>query len=158
MNYDANVFKAKANIKARRIWLVFSLLLTANYGTDAANGIYPKSSYIIFVALCWIPFFIGELFFRIKGKATDAYRLCLVIGYGIFYSHIFSRLWVFSFYIRTRNSWLTAVLLMYSLLLSVMCTDMLFSDAGLMQIWRITSYRLHVFFYVTSAMLCLSDT
>lgn len=35
MNYDANVFKAKANIKARRIWLVFSLLLTANYGTDA---------------------------------------------------------------------------------------------------------------------------
>ena len=40
MNYDANVFKAKANIKARRIWLVFSLLLTANYGTDAANGIY----------------------------------------------------------------------------------------------------------------------
>ena len=88
MNYDANVFKAKANIKARRIWLVFSLLLTANYGTDAANGIYPKSSYIIFVALCWIPFFIGELFFRIKGKATDAYRLCLVIGYGIFYTFV----------------------------------------------------------------------
>ena len=88
MNYDANVFKAKANIKARRIWLVFSLLLTANYGTDAANGIYPKSSYIIFVALCWIPFFVGELFFRIKGKATDAYRLCLVIGYGIFYTFV----------------------------------------------------------------------
>lgn len=44
MNYDANVFKAKANIKARRIWLVFSLLLTANYGTDAANGIYPKAA------------------------------------------------------------------------------------------------------------------
>ena len=34
MNYDANVFKAKANIKAHRIWLVFSLLLTANYGYD----------------------------------------------------------------------------------------------------------------------------
>lgn len=86
MNYDANVFKAKANIKARRIWLVFSLLLTANYGTDAANGIYPKSSYIIFVALCWIPFFIGELFFRIKGKEqlmrTD-YVLLLVMVFSI---------------------------------------------------------------------------
>lgn len=85
MNYDANVFKAKANIKARRIWLVFSLLLTANYGTDAANGIYPKSSYIIFVALCWIPFFIGELFFRIKGKQlmrTD-YVLLLVMVFSI---------------------------------------------------------------------------
>ena len=25
MNYDENVFKEKANIKARRIWLVFAL-------------------------------------------------------------------------------------------------------------------------------------
>ena len=83
MNYDANVFKAKANIKARRIWLVFSLLLTANYGTDAANGIYPKSSYIIFVALCWIPFFIGELFFRIKQLMLTDYVLLLVMVFSI---------------------------------------------------------------------------
>lgn len=85
MNYDANVFKAKANIKARRIWLVFSLLLTANYGTDAANGIYPKSSYIIFVALCWIPFFIGELFSKSREKQlmrTD-YVLLLVMVFSI---------------------------------------------------------------------------
>lgn len=52
MNYDENVFKEKANIKARRIWLVFALLLTANYGSDAANGLYPFSNYIIFVVLC----------------------------------------------------------------------------------------------------------
>ena len=26
MNYDENVFKEKANIKARRIWLVLSLI------------------------------------------------------------------------------------------------------------------------------------
>ena len=45
MNYDENVFKEKANIKARRIWLVFALLLTANYGSDAANGLYPFSNY-----------------------------------------------------------------------------------------------------------------
>ena len=38
MNYDENVFKEKANIKARRIWLVFALLLTANYGSDAATN------------------------------------------------------------------------------------------------------------------------
>ncbi len=44
MNYDENVFKEKANIKARRIWLVFALLLTANYGSDAANGLYPFSN------------------------------------------------------------------------------------------------------------------
>ena len=38
MNYDENVFKEKANIKARRIWLVFALLLTANYGSDAQKA------------------------------------------------------------------------------------------------------------------------
>ena len=37
MDYNENEFKAKANIKARRIWLVFALLLSANYGTDAVS-------------------------------------------------------------------------------------------------------------------------
>ena len=38
MDYNENEFKAKANIKARRIWLVFALLLSANYGTDVSQG------------------------------------------------------------------------------------------------------------------------
>lgn len=41
MNYDETLFKAKANQKARRIWLIFGLLLTANYGADVSNGLYP---------------------------------------------------------------------------------------------------------------------
>ena len=88
MNYDENVFKAKANKKARRIWLVFAILLTANYGADVANGIYPANQYLIFVLLCWIPFLIGELILRMKGKETDLYRRDLVIGYGIFYTFV----------------------------------------------------------------------
>ena len=44
MDYDENVFKAKANIKARRIWLVFALLLSANYGTDVGNGGYKSNA------------------------------------------------------------------------------------------------------------------
>ena len=88
MNYDENVFKAKANIKARRIWLVFALLLTANYGSDAAGGLYPANYYLIFVLLCWIPFFAGEVLLKVKGKATDIYRRDIVIGYGIFYTFV----------------------------------------------------------------------
>ena len=38
MNYDANVFKEKANQKARRIWIIFSVLLSANYGSDVPKG------------------------------------------------------------------------------------------------------------------------
>ena len=88
MDYDEKLFKAKANIKARRIWLVFALLLTANYGSDVSSSLYPVNNYIIFVILCWIPFFIGEILLRIKGKDTDIYKYNLVIGYGIFYTFL----------------------------------------------------------------------
>lgn len=88
MDYDENVFKAKANIKARRIWLVFALLLSANYGTDVRNGGYPGSQYIIFLILCWVPFFAGEILLKVDGKTTDRYRFDLFIGYGIFYTFL----------------------------------------------------------------------
>lgn len=85
MGYDEKIFKAKANIKARRLWLVFAILLTANYGTDTANGSYSISNYIIFVILCWLPFVCGDILLKSKGKDNDRYRLALVVGYGIFY-------------------------------------------------------------------------
>ena len=90
MNYDGNIFKAKANIIARRIWLVFAILLSANYGSDAAGGLYPVSYCIIFIILCWVPFIIGDILLKVKGKATDAYKNVIAIGYGIFYT--FSRI------------------------------------------------------------------
>ena len=88
MNYDENVFKEKANKKARRIWLIFAILLTANYGADVANGIYPANQYVIFVLLCWLPFVIGDVILKIKGKATELYKHDLVIGYGLFYTFL----------------------------------------------------------------------
>ena len=100
MDYNENEFKAKANIKARRIWLVFALLLSANYGTDVSQGGYPSTNFIIFLILCWVPFFAGDLLLRIRGKAIgesvvqirgkadDRYRYALVVGYGIFYTFL----------------------------------------------------------------------
>ena len=88
MDYNENEFKAKANIKARRIWLVFALLLSANYGSDVSQGGYPSTNYIIFLILCWVPFFAGDLLLRIRGKDDDRYRYALVIGYGIFYTFL----------------------------------------------------------------------
>lgn len=88
MDYNENEFKAKANIKTRRIWLVFVLLLSANYGSDVSQGGYPSTNYIIFLILCWVPFFAGDLLLRIRGKADDRYRYALVIGYGIFYTFL----------------------------------------------------------------------
>ena len=88
MTYDENVFKEKANRKARKIWIVFAVLLSANYGSDASGGLYPTTFYLIFLALCWLPLIFGEVLLRVKGWATELYRYDLVIGYGIFYTFV----------------------------------------------------------------------
>ena len=88
MTYDENVFKEKANRKARKIWIVFAVLLSANYGSDASGGLYPTTSYLIFLALCWLPLIFGEVLLRVKGWATELYRYDLVIVYGIFYTFV----------------------------------------------------------------------
>ena len=88
MTYDENVFKEKANRKARKIWIVFAVLLSANYGSDASGGLYPTTSYLIFLALFWLRLIFGEVLLRVKGWATELCRYDLVIGYGIFYTFV----------------------------------------------------------------------
>ena len=88
MTYDENIFKEKSKRKARKIWIVFAVLLSANYGSDASGGLYPTTSYLIFLALCWLPLIFGEVLLRVKGWATELYRYDLVIGYGIFYTFV----------------------------------------------------------------------
>ena len=88
MTYDEDVFKEKANRRARKIWIIFAVLLSANYGTDTANGLYPATSFIIFMILCWLPLIFGEVLLRVKGWATELYRYDLVIGYSIFYTFV----------------------------------------------------------------------
>lgn len=85
MEYDESLFKARANKRARNIWLVFSLLLTANYGADLSNGLRTPGYYIVFLLLCWVPFFSGQILMKVQGADTDRYRYDLSIGYGIFY-------------------------------------------------------------------------
>lgn len=85
MNYNENVFKEKANRKVRKIWIIFAVLLCANYGADVSNGLYPVSNYLIFVLLCWIPIITGEILLRVKGFANEYYKYDLAIGYSIFY-------------------------------------------------------------------------
>ena len=94
MGYDEKIFKAKANIKARRLWLVFAILLTANYGTDTANGAYSVSSYIIFVILCWLPFVCGDILLKRKGKDNDHLQayICHRIWYFLRISFVYDNL------------------------------------------------------------------
>lgn len=88
MNYDEKLFKEKANRKARKIWLIFAILLTANYGADFSEGLWSAQYYLNFVLLCWIPFLLGQVILRKKGIDTDLYKYVIAIGYGIFYMYI----------------------------------------------------------------------
>ena len=90
MNYDEKLFKEKANRKARKIWLIFAILLSANYGSDFSHGLYSAGYYLTFLALCWIPFIAGEILLRVRGWDTTRYKFDLVIGYGIFYDYVIS--------------------------------------------------------------------
>lgn len=90
MNYDPIVFKEKANRKARKIWLIFSILLSANYGSDVSGGQSTVQYYLTFLILCWAPFFIGLILLKIKGMATDLYKWEFAIGYSIFYAFLLS--------------------------------------------------------------------
>ena len=54
MNYDESIYKEKANRRARKIWLVFAILLSANYGSDTANGLRTSPYYLTFLLLCWV--------------------------------------------------------------------------------------------------------
>lgn len=88
MEYDENLFKEKANRKARKVWLIFAILLTASYGADTANGINTLQYYLVFVILCWLPFFAGQILLKVKGMATDWYKIEIAVGYGIFYTFV----------------------------------------------------------------------
>ena len=40
MEYDAQVFKMKANKKARNVWMALSLILSLSYTSDTAKGLH----------------------------------------------------------------------------------------------------------------------
>lgn len=86
MEYNDIFFRERANKKVKSIWLTFNILLTASYGADLSGGLLTPQYYLTFVSLCWIPYIIGMLILKIKGKSTSAFRYCLAIGYIIFYT------------------------------------------------------------------------
>lgn len=88
MEYNETLFKERANKKVKNIWLIFNILLTASYGSDVQNGFYSATNFIVFVLLCWVPFFVGLVLLKLKGKATPLYKYVLAVGYSFFYTFV----------------------------------------------------------------------
>ena len=86
MEYDAQVFKMKANKKARNVWMALSLILSLSYTSDTAKGLHTLPYYAMFMAVCWIPFLFGVVVLRLQGAATQYYKFIVAGGYGVFYA------------------------------------------------------------------------
>lgn len=88
MGYDAEKFKARANTKAGNIWLVLNILLTMQYLSNMTKGTYDQKFIIPFLIIGWVPYIIGVIYTKIKGKSADGYKHILGVGYGLFYGYI----------------------------------------------------------------------
>lgn len=85
MDYNEEVFKKSANRKAMIIWLTLNIVLSAAYAIEILKGLRTVGYYMTFLAICWIPFFIGLIVLRLGGAGSAFYKEAVVIGYGSFY-------------------------------------------------------------------------
>ena len=86
--YDAEEFKARANVKTRKVWFILNLLLTGQYYSNVTKGTYEQRYIVPFLLLCWVPYIAGSVYLKIKGKNASFYRSIITIGYGLFYGYI----------------------------------------------------------------------
>lgn len=88
MEYSEQYFKESGNKKARSVWLILSIVLSAAYLMEVIKGLRDLNYYILFLIMCWAPFIIGLAVMKVKGAGTDVYRYIIAIGYGIFYTFV----------------------------------------------------------------------
>ncbi len=85
MESNAQKFQKSANQKALVIWMLLNIILTVSYAIEIVKGLRTAGYYIIFMLVCWIPFAVGLILLKIKGRAAQYYKDVVVIGYGILY-------------------------------------------------------------------------
>lgn len=88
MNYNEELFKRKANKKANMIWLILNFILTISYGSETSQGLRTPGYFAIFLAVCWLPFFLGQFLLKFGGRASSYYKYVIAIGYSVFYMYV----------------------------------------------------------------------
>ena len=85
MEYDAQVFKMKANKKARNVWMALSLILSLSYTSDTAKGLHtPPLLCNVYGGLLDPVFVWGGGTPSAGSKATQYYKFIVAVGYGVF--------------------------------------------------------------------------
>ena len=116
MGYDEKFFKMSANKKARNMWLITAIILSAAYTIELIKGGRTPEYYAVFMIICWVPFCLGVAILKIKGLDTTLYKETIVIGYGIFYA----------FTVVTSDTNLT-----FAYIFPIICMLLLYKDRNL---------------------------
>lgn len=85
MENNAQKFQKSANQKALVIWMLLNIILSVSYAIEIVKGLRTTGYYITFMLVCWIPFIVGLILLKIRGRAAQYYKDVVVIGYGILY-------------------------------------------------------------------------
>lgn len=85
MEYNEQHFKKNANKIAMIVWLILCSVLTVAYAIEILKGLRTVNYYLLFLAICWLPFISGFIILKIKGWETAIYKDVIAFGYGIFY-------------------------------------------------------------------------
>lgn len=65
--------------------MLLNIILSVSYAIEIVKGLRTVGYYIIFMLVCWIPFAVGLILLKIKGRAAQYYKDVVVTGYGILY-------------------------------------------------------------------------
>ena len=88
MECNQEYFDRSANRKAMAMWIAMCVVLSAAYAIEIVKGLRTVEYYLIFLALCWVPFAIGVVVLKLKGMGTPVYKYVVAIGYGAFFTFV----------------------------------------------------------------------
>lgn len=88
MEYNEELFKISANKKASIVWAIMCVLLPGIYAGEILKGRMSHATFIMMLVFCWVPYILGFIQLRIKGKGNKWYQAVVAVGYGIFYGFV----------------------------------------------------------------------
>ncbi len=88
MEYSEKQFAISANRKAMAMWAVIGVVLSAAYAIEIVKELRTIGYYLTFLAICWVPFFLGLVVLKVRGMHTRLYKEIIAIGYSIFFCFV----------------------------------------------------------------------
>ena len=88
MEYNEEYFAKSANRKAMGMWALAGVVLTIAYVLEFVKGERTIGYFSAFLAMCWLPFFLGLVVLKIKGAETPIYKDVIAFGYGLFFAFV----------------------------------------------------------------------